>query len=154
MAAYASLKITYGKAFLNTIAAAWKTTASGALILDGKLRLNTNPSFNPSAEDTIAGNAANEADYSGYTAGGIAVTLSAPVNLSATCVGAICSGTFAATTDSPFVSSVVYGYWIDDGTNVIAAEAFPTNQQVTFGTPGDFLELVVQLPIQAVQLTA
>jgi hypothetical protein len=153
MSAYASAQVTFGTAFLNTLMAALKTAPMNPLVNTAKIRLNTNPAFNPSPGDAISTNTANEADYTGYTAGGIAVSLSSPVNLSPTCQGVVASALFTATSASPFVSSVVYGYWIDDGTNVILAEKFAGGINVAFDAAGAFLELIVQLPAQAIQLT-
>lgn len=153
MAAYNSQQVVFGTAFLNTIMAALKTVPMAALVVGAKMRLNTNPAFNPQPSDTIADNTANEADYSGYAAGGIAVVLSAPVNLSPTCQGVVSSGLFLATTATPFVPSVAYGYWVDDGTNIIIAEKFGGGTNFPFASAGDFLDLIINLPAQAIQLT-
>ncbi len=153
MAAYASQNVVYGTAFLNSLMAAYGTVATGPLVATAKMRLNSNPGFNPQPGDSIATNTANEAAFTGYPAGGIDVVLSTPVNLSPTCQGTVASGTFTATTSGSFVSGTAYGYWIDDGTNVIAAEPFPPGSPALFAGPGDFLELVVQLPAQARQAT-
>ena len=150
MAAYSSQTITFGRAWLETVVAAWKTTASNPLINTAKLRLTTVSSFLPSPDATIAGLDANEANYSGYTAGGLAIVLSAPVNLSPTCVGSVVNETFIATAGSPFVPNVLTGYWADDGTNVIAMEAFG-GAGIPINGPGDFLALLMQLPLQALQ---
>jgi hypothetical protein len=151
MPAYATQQAVYGTAFLNSILAAFKTVATAALVATAKVRLNINPAFNPGPGDTIAENAANEANFTGYTAGGAAVMLGSPVNLSPTCQGAIATANFAATSSGTFVSNVIHGYWIDDGTNVIFAEAFPAGVSFTFGVPGDFLELILQFPQQSNQ---
>lgn len=123
------------------------------MIATAKVRLSTNPSFVPNSLATIAELAANEANYSGYTAGGVALVVGSPVNLSPTCQGAVTAVSFVATAASPYVPSNVYGYWVDDGTNVIAQEAFAGGASVGFGAPGDFLELVLELPQQGPQLT-
>jgi hypothetical protein len=153
MAAYASQQVTYGRAWLNTILAALKTTAGGPLVDTAKIRLSNNAAYTPGPDDTIAGNAASEADYSGYAAGGIAVVLSAPVNLSQGCQGVLCPVLYEATAASPFVSAVVYGYWVDDGTNIICGERFAGAVNYGFAGPGDFLQLILQLPLLVNQLT-
>jgi hypothetical protein len=153
MAAYASASVVFGTNFLNTLMAALKTTASGPLVATAKVRLNTNPAFNPQPGDSIATNTANEADFSGYTTGGDSLTISNPVNLSATCQGVVGAVTFTSATASPFVSGTAYGYWVDDGTNVIVAERFANGVNFGFSAPGDFLELIVQIPAQAFQAT-
>jgi hypothetical protein len=153
MPAYASQQVVYGTAFLDTIIAALKTVPAAALINGAKVRLNTNLAYNPQPGDSITTNTANEANYSGYTAGGIAVVLGTPVNLSPTCQGTIFNATFTAATASPFVPNVCYGYWVDDGTNVIMGEKFAAGTSYSFGSPGDFLELIGQVPQQANQAT-
>ncbi len=138
---------------MDTVLAAFKTTASAALIASAKVRLSNNPSFRPTPTDTIAGNAATECDYSGYAAGGVALVVGAPANLSPTCQGAVTGVQFLATTATPFVASSAYGYWVDDGTNVILAEAFSAGFIATFAAAGDFLELVLEIPQQSPQAT-
>ena len=150
---YTSQNVVYGTAFLNTVIAALKTTAAGPLVATAKVRLSKDPSFRPTPANTIAELAANETDYSGYTAGGVALVVGNPVNLSPTCQGAVTGLQFLSTTATPYVSDQAYGYWVDDGTNVILAEAFPAGTIANFASPGAFLELVLQLPMQAPQAT-
>jgi hypothetical protein len=150
VAAYSSQNITYGNAYQKTAALAQKTAPTNPLINTAKVRLSTQLGFSPSGTATIAELAANEANYSGYTAGGLALTLTGPVNLSALCEGMIAALTFLATTATPFVPNTLYGYWVDDGTNVIAQEAFPA-PGITIAGPGDFLALLLQLPQQVNQ---
>jgi hypothetical protein len=139
---------------MNAVIAAFKTVPGAALIVAGKVRLSQDPSFAPTPDSTIAGLAANEADYSGYAAGGIAAVLSAPVNLSNNAQGTIISATFTAVSATPFVPNQVYGWWLDDGTNFIAGERFVNNGQAPFGAVGDFLALIVLLPGQLLQPTS
>lgn len=150
MAGYSSQLITYGNAYLKTQATAQKTAPTNPLINTGKVRLTTATGFSPSGTNTIAELSPNEANFSGYTAGGLALTLTGPVNLSALCEGMIAALTFLATTASPFVPNVLTGYWVDDGTNVIAQEAFPS-PGITISAAGDFLALLLQLPQQVNQ---
>jgi hypothetical protein len=151
MAQYTSKQVVYGTAFLNSLIAALKTAPANPLINSAKVRLSNSPTFNPSSGSTIASLSSNECAYSGYTAGGIALVVGTPVNLSLTCQGAITAVQFLSTSATPYVPDVAYGYWIDDGTNVILAEAFPPGQQAGFAAPGDFLELVLQIPQQSLQ---
>jgi hypothetical protein len=146
--------VVYGTTFLNTVLAAFKTVASAALIATAKVRLSHNPSFVPNPGATITGLAAEECNYSGYAAGGVALVVGSPVNLSTSCQGAVTGLQFLATAASPFVSDNAYGYWVDDGTNVILQEAFPGGMAVPFGAPGDFLELILEIPQQATQPTS
>lgn len=150
---FTSLNPIYGTDFLNTILAAYKTTASGPLIASAKVRLINSPTFAPTPATTIADLAAVECAYSGYAAGGIALTVGAPVNLSRTCQGAVTALQFLATAATPFVQDSAYGYWVDDGTNMIVVEMFPAGTVAPFGSAGAFLELLLQLPQQAPQAT-
>lgn len=153
MATWSTQQLTFGTAFMQTVMAALKTVPGDPLINAAKVRLSVDPAFAPSPGSKISDLAPQEANYSGYAAGGIAVVLSNPVNLSNTCQGSIAEATFTATTADPFVSGSVTGYWIDDGTNFICGEAFPSGQKATFSAPGAFLALIVQIPMQAIQPT-
>ncbi len=155
MTNYQSQNIVYGQAFADTVMAAFKTVPGGALIASAaKLRLSQDPSFNPSPGSTIASLASGEANYSGYTAGGLAVVQTGPVNTSPSCQAMFVPGVFVATTGSPFVPNSVTGYWIDDGTNVIMGERFAGGATATFAEAGDFLVVSVLLPEQELQATS
>jgi hypothetical protein len=151
---YQALSAVYGSAFVDTVLAAYKTVASGALVATAKLRLSNSPTYNPTPQSTIAALAATECAYSGYTSGGVAVVLTAPVNLSSVCLGVLFTALFEATTASPFVPDIAYGWWIDDGTNFIAGERFANNQNAGFAAPGAFLNLTAVLPFQLQQATS
>jgi hypothetical protein len=144
MAEFSSISPAYGQAFLDTIAAAYKTIPGAALIAAAKLRLSTDPAFAPTFGATIAALAAHEATFTGYPAGGAAIVLSAPVNLNADTVGALVNIIFLAT--APLPANQAYGYWVDDGTNVILMERFPDGLGVHFAAAGDFLNLGVAFP--------
>lgn len=145
--------VVYGRAFVNTLLAAMKTDPGVALIATAKIRLNKSPVYNPTPDSTIAELSADEADYSGYAAGGIAMVVSDPLNLGDYIQGTMSSVLFKATTASPFVQNSCYGWWIDDGANVIAAEVFPTGTVALFGAVNDFLQLDVVTPLPLLQLT-
>jgi hypothetical protein len=152
---WSALQAVFGRAFADTVIAAFKARPAGPLVsATAKFRLSKDAAYNPTPDSTIAGLAANEADYSGYTAGGETVVLSAAVNLSSIGVGALATQLFEATVAGPFVPANVYGWWIDDGTNVIAAEAFPVGTVATFASPGDFLDLTAVLPVRFYQSTS
>lgn len=140
--------VVYGQSFLLTVVSALKTVPGGALVVAGKLRLSKDPAFNPTSASTISALAANEADYSGYASGGIAVVLTTGLLVGTVGVGAEAPAVFVAATATPFVPATVYGYWVDDGTNVIAAEAFGGGQSALFGAVGDFLALTLLLPFR------
>jgi hypothetical protein len=151
---YQAQAIVYGQAFVNTILAALKTVPGGALVASAKLRLSNQVGFNPTKDATIAGLAANECNYSGYTAGGIAVVLTAPVDLSATVQGVMFTALFEAVAASPFVPDTGRGWWIDDGTNFIAGEAFAGGFVAPFAAPGNFVNLTAILPLPFAQSTS
>jgi len=52
------------------------------------------------------------------------------------------------------VPDVVTGWWIDDGTNVVASERFEGGVTVGFAAPGSFLTLTAILPFQTHQVTS
>lgn len=148
---YQSKNVVYGQAWAATLTAALKTAPMNPLVNAAKIRLSSQAGFNPLVSSTPASLAANEASYSGYPAGGIAAVLTAGLNLSSSCEGAIAQAVFEATAATPFVPGVAYGYWVDDGTNVILAEAFPAGQSASFNVPGAFLTLAVLFPTQLLQ---
>lgn len=150
---YQSQEVGYGRTFADTILAALKTVPGGALITSGKIRFSKDPAYDPTPASAIADLSAHECDFSGYTSGGYATTLSAPLNLSTVCGGVQCSALAIAGTASPFVPNTVYGYWLDDGTNVIAFERFAGGASMSIAAPGDFIDLQVFLPLQLAQAT-
>ena len=153
MTSYTSQALVFGRAFMNTIMAAFAARPAGPLVAAGaKIRLSQDPTFNPTPNSNVAGLSTNEATFSGYTAGGNAVTLSGPVNASPTCQGELASTLFVATAST--VTNNVYGYWIDDGVNVIVGERFAGGGIASFNTSGDFLDLQIVLPGQLLQAAA
>jgi len=153
MSQYTSQEVTYGQAFGLTVVSALKTVPGQALINSAKLRLFKNPSLAPDPVTPLADLVAAECDFSGYPAGGIAVVLTVGLVLSNSCVGALTTGLFVADDTDPFVSGSAYGWWIDDGTNVIAVEKFAGGSAVPFAGKGAFLDLSVELPLQLLQAT-
>ena len=144
---YETQGVVYGRAFMATVLAALKTVPGAALIVAGKIRLSKDPAFAPTVDSVITDFTANEADFTGYTAGGYTVTLSAPLNQTTQILAVLCNA--LAIGGSPFtVPNTIYGYWIDDGTNVVMAEKFaPPGATANFANTGDYLDLQVLLPI-------
>lgn len=153
MRSYQSQNVVVGRNFAATILAALGTRPAAALLATPKVRLSMDPSFNPTPDSTVAGLAANEANFSGYTAGGYAPTMSGPVNLAGDISGVTANVLPIATTATPFVSATCYGYWIDDGVNVIVAEKFAGGVTANFGSVGDYLDLQVSIPVELAQST-
>jgi len=148
---YTAQAVVIGRDFANTVLAAMKTVPGGALIVTGKVRLSQDPAFNPTPASTRAGLAAGEADYSGYAAGGIAYVVPDPVNLDTETQGLQVTVAFVATAANPFVENTIYGWWIDDGTNVVVAEKFANDATANFGAAGDFLSLNTRVPFMLEQ---
>lgn len=151
MAQYSSQQVVFGRAFALAVVAALKTAPANPLINLAKLRLSQSPVFNPTPLNVPADFIANEATYSGYTAGGVAVVLTVGLVLSQGAVGAFFGNLFLAT--GAAVQNLVYGYWIDDGTNVIVAERFAGGVNFPFQQNGDNLDLNVFIPVQLTQNT-
>lgn len=147
---YQTQSVVYGRDFLRTVLAAFKTDPGAALVATAKLRFSTDPLFNPTGDSVLADLEAAEADFTGYTAGGYTVTLSAPVNLSPTILGTEQFVLAVAADPTPpdlFNPNTVYGYWIDDGTNMILAEKFAGGVSAEIGQPGDHIGLTYSTPL-------
>ncbi len=151
---WTSLNVVIGQVAANKWVGALKTRPAAALLATGKLRLSKDPAFGPTQQSTLAELEANEADFSGYPAGGIAVSITDGLNISPTIQGAMTSGTFEAATATPFIGNAVTGYWIDDGTDPVTMEAFPNAQTADFSSVGDFLVLNAVLPMNLLQRAA
>jgi hypothetical protein len=151
MAVYTSNRVVFGTAFLNTMLAALNAIPGAKLINAAKCRLSQAPGFAPAPGSLIAALAANEANFTGYTPGGVAFAATPVQNLSPNAQGTVTPVVFSATGST--TGNVIYGYWIDDGTNFIMGEAFPAGQAVNFASAGDFLEIIVEVPIQNRQAT-
>jgi len=142
---YQSKNIRLWRAFVASMLNAVKVVPGAALIVGGKIRLSKSESFNPLGTEAVADFEADEADYTGYAAGGIAATFSVPVNQNASTLAIVAPALFVAGTATPQVACTVYGWWLDDGTNVVMAERFANNLNKAFAAPGDFLALDVPL---------
>ena len=119
------------------------------LINTPKVRLSKDSAFNPTPDSTRAALAANEADFTGYTAGGYTPTFAGAVNMSTNVVARLANVIAIAGTADPFIANTVYGYWLDDGTNVVLAERFANGAVAAFGSTGDYLaiHLAFALPL-------
>lgn len=149
---YQSRNVVLGRAFAATILDALAAAPLAELIDTGKIRLSKDSSFNPTPDSTRAALATNEADFSGYTAGGYACVLSANVRLGVNIVGKTAPALPICATATPLVVCNVYGYWVDDGTNVIVAEKFPEGMVAGFNAVGDYLDLLVAFPVMLLQV--
>lgn len=141
----------FSRAFMDKVLTALKTVPGAALIptLTVRLLAGTLPALTP--DTPLATLTGLEANYSGYAA--LTPVPTVPVQLSVNAEGYIASTTFVATTASPFVPATVTGYFITDGTNLVAMEAFPAGQQYPMSAAGVFLDLDIALPGQLIQAT-
>ena len=146
--------VVFGQVFANQVLAGMAVLPSTALLATSKLRLSNDPNFNPTPLSTVASLAANEAVFTGYTAGGVAVALVQALNLSTQIQGAGQVKVFVAVAGTPFVPDTLTGWWIDDGTVLQVASAFGASGPYAIGSPGDFLELLALLPVNLLQLAS
>jgi hypothetical protein len=144
---YVSQSPTYGRTFLASVIAALSARPAGALLTNGKLRLSKDPGFNPTENSHIADLTGGECDFSGYTAGGYTVTLGATLNVSGSALGAPDDILAVATTATPQVGNSIYGYWIDDGTNIVMFEVF-AGGPIPVAIAGDYCEVDLRVPLR------
>lgn len=154
MPSYSSVNVILGRDWMDDVVAAVKTDPGAALLLTPKVRLSQDPAFNPQPNSTRAGLVAGEADFSGYTAGGYTYTVSDPLTLGTNIRGVAGNVVPVCAVASPQVVNTIYGYWIDDGTNVVVAERFDNGTTYQFASPGDFLDLLVMIPFGLIQPAA
>jgi hypothetical protein len=129
------------KSILDGMLGALSTVPAAVLMLTPKIELyNSNTIPKPTSvhgDFTLT-------TFSGYAAK--AVTLTPPGNLTNLDQCVTSTASFTATTGTPFVSDVVTGYMVTDGTaTVYAAELFAS--PVPIAQPGDFLDLDLILPL-------
>ncbi len=118
------------------------TRPAAALIAAWKVHLYTAGPSPITPRTAIS--AFTEAAFTGYPAGGIAVTFAVgPVNLPSTLgIGLLQNAVFTCSAGG--TPETILGYWIDDGTNLILAEAFATPIPVV--NSGDFVNLTSIFP--------
>lgn len=153
MSSVVTQSVVFGRAFADAIIAGLSTLAGTALLATAKLRLSHDPAYNPLPDTLLADLEAQEALYSGYPAGGVAVALSAPLNVAVGIEGAVQSHLWIATNASPFVGDSITGWWIDNGTDMLLASPFGDLGPVSIGLAGDFLNLLGVLPVGMYQPT-
>lgn len=146
--------VVLGQAFIDTILANFKAPNVAKLVDAAFVRLSKDPAFNPTSASLVADLELAEADFSGYAAGGYALVLGAAINAGGG--GRACAGNIVAIAGAanPFIQNTVYGWWVDDGANMIAGQAFGDGNQVAFGKPGDFLDMLAGIPLNFLQPAA
>ena len=130
--------------FANAVVSAYLTRPAGALIVTPGVHLMATSPGVITADTPLADLVAVEANFSGYATA--TPTFSGPGNYNLRTQVAYTNVTFTATTASPFVSNNIYGYWLDDGTNLILAELFTNPTPLPIAKVGDFLDLSLFVP--------
>ncbi len=150
---YASIAPTWNREALEAFLLYLATGSVNPLVLTPKLRL-LKASVVVNRDTLLADLIAQEADFSGYPAGGATPgALSAAVNLGTNAVGLLSHTTFIEA-DPATTTNVIYGYFYESsGVDLsptpdwLLAEIFPT--PMALGFAGDFLDLLVYFPMVA-----
>lgn len=132
----------WARAFAAAMLGALGTRPAAALLVTPTVTLFTN-NVQPGPASVVGD--FDVADFTGYA--DATPVFSAVVNTSTGTIGIVGVASFVATTGSPFVSNVCYGWILSDGATAYyggAKFASPVN----FATAGDYLELLCQLPVK------
>lgn len=143
---YTAKNVVYGLVWMKLLAGALKVAPADPLIDTAKVRLSKDPDFALNKNTVIEDLEDNEADFSGYAAGGVALTVGTAVNIGTSQAGTQAPVTFTAAAADPFVTGTVYGWWIDDTVNFICGERLTAPLVFQFNAPGDYLQLDVITP--------
>lgn len=141
---YQTQNFVYNRTFMDNLLKAFSTIPAAKLIATPTLCLLTGSPPNITPDTLLSDLAAAKANFSGYVDGTPPLTV--PVRLSSGAEAAIGSSTFVATTASPFVSNVIVGYYLTDGTNLVGGELFPSGTVLPIAFAGDFVEIDLVLP--------
>jgi hypothetical protein len=142
VAVFQAQRIVLGRGITQALLDALSTVPTAALAATPKMRLSHDPAFAPISTSLPSELAAEEAMYTGYTAGGLAVLFGTPLNLSPSIQGITASITFEVGATAPTTPDSIYGYWIETTTELVCAEAFPTGLVFGMAAPGDYLTIV------------
>jgi hypothetical protein len=131
---------TWAKALIDAMLTALSARPAAALLTTPKLILiKAGGPITP----TSAVADFTEANFSGYAQS--AQTLAGPVTTASGGQGMLGSGTFVATTASPFVDNNVVGYLVTDGASAFyGGELFDAPQPIA--APGDFVGVNLVMP--------
>lgn len=136
---------------LYTLEAAFAKAADiKAALAASKLRLLKGPDFTPNQFTTRATLLLNEADFSGYTAGGYALAVwNGPGNApggGAALTSPLIHPAFDGTDPTPVQNSIV-GWWIEDDTAVtpLVRLVGTFDPARAMGSAGDIIDLVIQI---------
>lgn len=123
-------------------------STEGHLIVSPKLALLKTNVVAITPETILSELNAEQADFSGYTTGGAAVTLTAPGVVRGGASVAMLAGNvvWKLTTATPLVTNNIRGWYLYDTTfGLIAGEYF--SEQVVLGSVGDYLDLLAGVPV-------
>jgi hypothetical protein len=129
----------------NLMLAALAARPAAALWATPTVHLSQDPAFNPTQDSVLATLAANEATFTGYAAA--TPVLAGPYNSTVNTQVEISTVVFAATPSGSFIPNQIYGYWLSDGTNYIAGEAFGSAGPVAIQAAGDYVEIDLLVPL-------
>lgn len=130
------------------LAAIAPSSTDDHLIVSPKIALLGTPSVTITPDTTKAVLDAEEVAFSGYTAGGSAITLTTPGVVRGSDRFQLLAGnlTWVLTTADPLVTATVYGAYLYDTTfGLIAAGYF--DEVVNLGNVGDYLDLFAGVPV-------
>jgi len=148
MATRITSQYTWSKTILQNFLKALSTIPVATLFTTPKVRLfsgATVPGVNNAVPDFTT------AVYTGYA--DVAITLSAPVNVSPAAQGVVASPLFTSPGSGAFTGDTITGYILFDGALAYyGGERFAS--AVPFSAFGDFLDLTLILPLQALQLAS
>jgi hypothetical protein len=148
---YTTAKVVYGKAFIQKWMAALTAAVTTGLLAAAKIRLSKDPQFNPTPDSVLSALAAQEADFSGYPAGGKALILAQGVGSSAGAYSDLAQVLFTGAPATPQVVNTITGYWVDDATEFCIGERFTAGLTVPFESAADYFGLTLLVPLMLYQ---
>lgn len=141
--------VVLSRAFVDALLLAVRPASTeDHLIVSPKIALLNDDPLTITPDTTKAQLDAHEAVFSGYTAGGQAVTLGAiPVRPSSVIQALAGNVSWVGPTVDPFVQGGVKGWYLYDTTfGLICSGQF--SESVNIATPGDYLDLFAGLPFK------
>lgn len=142
---WAAQKVVLAKRIADLLLGTLSARPAGALLTAPKLHLSKDAAFAVIPTSSSVTLALQEADFSGYAAGGVAVVFVGPVNMGSQADGLIMDNVFLRTLGTPDIGESVYGWWIDDAAGFVCGEAF--GQPLALDLVEDFLDLLIAVPI-------
>lgn len=141
--------VIMSREFVNALLLAVRpASAEDHLLVAPKIGLITSDPLSLGPDTTLAELEAIQAAFSGYTAGGQAITLGAiPIRAKFDAVALAGNVAWVGSETDPFVSASIGGWYLHDTTyGLVCACQFA--QPVLIASPGDYLDLFVGLPVK------